>query len=165
MRIDGLGALNFFRFVAQTPHAYDLPPLSIPHLPQCIECRFQVPVDFASLTAQGCNARDWRLVHFNKCIVYFDARCSDNGRINWGQILPPGIFSTMSGYLFTEKTADCQIFFFFTFKNPGIFVEFFSKNVTLIILLLYWKQKCFNGRSGNSQRIFLQDLNRRINRI
>lgn len=49
----------------------------------CIECRSQVPVDFASLTARGCNATDGRFILINAsrraCIVIStrDARIMD----------------------------------------------------------------------------------------
>lgn len=59
MRIDGPRALNFLRSVAHSFYAY-IPRSSPVRLasvhPVRIECRFQTLTDFASVTAQGCEA-------------------------------------------------------------------------------------------------------------
>lgn len=63
MRIDGPRALNFLHSV-NLPRIRYFSPMHLP-APMCIECRFQMLVDFTSATAQGCKMTDDRSILIN----------------------------------------------------------------------------------------------------
>lgn len=63
MRIDGPRALNFLRSPLRSFYAYDIALLLCTSLAACIECRFQMPADFANISTQGCEvADDWSIL-------------------------------------------------------------------------------------------------------